>query len=81
MVVLVTWTETTILINGVPTRRSSLRNEISSIRHSDDESYGCENHRVLLRYRHRCHCSLSYRRGLLSQSAENNCPYHRVVGF
>ena len=23
----------------------------------------CENHRVLQRYRHRCHCSLSYRRG------------------
>ena len=40
MAVLVTWTETTILVNGIPTRRSSLRNEISSIRHSDDESYG-----------------------------------------
>ena len=26
-------------------------------------------------------CSLSYRRGPLSQSAENNCPHHRVVGF
>ena len=24
---------------------------------------------------------VSYRRGPLSQSAENNCPYHRVVGF
>ena len=37
---------------------------------------------VLWRYRHRCHCSLSYRRGpFLSQTAENNCPYHRVVGF
>ena len=36
---------------------------------------------VTKRYRHRCHCSLSYRRGPLSQSAENNCPYHRVVGF
>ena len=46
MVMLVTWTETTILINGVPTRRSSLRNETSSIRHSDDESYECENHCV-----------------------------------
>ena len=29
----------------------------------------------------RCHCSLSYRRGPLSQMAENKCPYHRVVGF
>ena len=24
---------------------------------------------------------MSYRRGPLSQTAENNCPYHRVVGF
>ena len=32
------------LDRNVPTRRSHLRNEISSIRHSDDESYGCENH-------------------------------------
>ena len=47
MVMPVIWTETTILVNGVPTRRSSLRNEFSSVRHSDDESYGCENHRVL----------------------------------
>ena len=47
MVSLAIWTETTVLINGVPTRKSPLRNEISSIRHSDDESYGCENHRVL----------------------------------
>ena len=29
-----------------------------------------------------CHCSLSYRRGLfVSQTAENICPYRRVVGF
>ena len=47
MVMLATRTETTILVNGVSTRKSPLRNEISSIRHSDDESYGCENHRVL----------------------------------
>ena len=47
MVTLAIQTETTILVNGDPTRRSSLRNEISSIRHSDDESYGCENHCVL----------------------------------
>ena len=46
MVTVTTWTETTILVNGVSTRKSPLRNEISSIRHSDDESYGCENHCV-----------------------------------
>ena len=40
MVTLATWIETTILVNGVFTGKSSLRNEISSIRHSDDESYG-----------------------------------------
>ena len=29
-----------------------------------------------------CHCSLSYRRGpFVSQTAENICPYRRVVGF
>ena len=43
MVTLATWTGTTILVNGVPTRKSSLRNEIPSIRHSDDESYGCDS--------------------------------------
>ena len=46
MVMPVTWTETTILINDVPARKSPLRNEISSIRLSDDESYGCENYCV-----------------------------------
>ena len=40
MVMLEAWTGTTILVNGVPTRKSPLRNEISSIRHSDDESTG-----------------------------------------
>ena len=46
MVTLVTRTGTTILVNGVSTQKSPLRNQISSIRHSDDESYGCDNHCV-----------------------------------
>ena len=46
MVTLATWTGTTMVVNGVPIRKSPLRNEISSIRHSDDESYECESHCV-----------------------------------
>ena len=69
MVVLVTWTETTILINCVPALRSSLRNEVFSIRHADDESYGCENHRVLQRYRH----SMSLFNVMPQGPLESNC--------
>ena len=47
MTTLVTQTRTTILVNAVPTRKSPLRSELFSIRHADDESYGCETHRVL----------------------------------
>ena len=83
MVVLVTWTETTILVNGVPTRRSSLRNEISSIRHSDDESYGCENHRVwsaividVIVHCHTAGASTEYQpavQALTDEICENHC--------
>ena len=79
---LVIQTRITILVYDVPTRKCTLRSELSSIRHSDDESYGCETYRVF--------CSAIVIMSLftvipqgpfVSQATENNCPYRRVVGF
>ena len=81
MVMLAAWAETTILVNGDPTRKSPLRIEISSIRHSDDESTGVKitvfSSAIVIDVIEHCHTAGA----VLSQTAENNCPYHRVVGF
>ena len=80
MVTLATWTGTIIFVNGVPTRKSPLRNEISSIRHSDDESYGCEN-QCLAALPSSMSLSTVIPQGPFESNGRKQLSLHRVVGF